>query len=121
VIDRPIDELLAAHRRAVARAGTWDAAELDLAARGFHSNDAGVVFVREQAQRAHSECARAQQAIKAVQAKCAHAFERIGEAKPPFQRCVTCEATRSDVPRADDGRCPRGALCVHDVKCAGSR
>ena len=30
----------------------------------------------------------------AAQATCSHAFERIGEARPPFERCVRCYLTR---------------------------
>lgn len=36
--------------------------------------------------------------IAAVQASCSHAYEKIGEARPPFWRCVRCERTRTDDP-----------------------
>lgn len=33
--------------------------------------------------------------IEDVRAECSHAWETIGEAKPPFERCVRCYATRA--------------------------
>ena len=31
---------------------------------------------------------------EAEKLECSHAFERIGEARPPFERCVRCYLTR---------------------------
>jgi hypothetical protein len=36
--------------------------------------------------------------IATLQEQCSHAYEKIGEARPPFWRCVRCERTRADEP-----------------------
>ncbi len=34
-----------------------------------------------------------QQSIAAMRSQCDHAFERVGEARPPYRRCVRCNHT----------------------------
>lgn len=36
--------------------------------------------------------------IAHLQSQCSHAYEEIGEAKPPFWICVWCRHTRMDAP-----------------------
>lgn len=36
--------------------------------------------------------------IARLQSACSHAYEKIGEAKPPFWQCVRCQHTRSEAP-----------------------
>lgn len=101
---RTIAELVEDIRRADRAAGAYSLVEIDLAAHGFKPEHAGAAFVREQTERAHRDHSRALTALHAAQAKCSHAFERIGEAKPPFHRCVKCGTTRSDEPTDKRGR-----------------
>ena len=37
--------------------------------------------------------------IASIQSRCSHAHEKIGEARPPFWRCITCGHTQETQPR----------------------
>ncbi|MGN6107820.1 MAG: hypothetical protein ACTHU0_22120 [Kofleriaceae bacterium] len=93
-----VDELLAKVRRLDRVTGGYGIVDMDLVANGFTANHPGVAFLREQHARVHAEFERAKSALSDAQAKCEHAFARIGEAVPPFNRCVRCYATRGGEP-----------------------
>lgn len=90
-----IDELLREIRRIDRLAGGYAIVEMDLAANGLAADHPGLAFVREQRARVEGAFSRAKDELHAAQAACSHAFELIGEAKPPFHRCVRCYTTRS--------------------------
>ena len=84
-----IDALVAEIRRIDRVAGGYATVELDLRAHGIPLG-----MVADHANRVAREFEQAKKALAAAQATCAHAFERIGEARPPFERCVRCYLTR---------------------------
>jgi len=55
-----------------------------------------IVVVMLDEQRYEIDCAMEKVATKmaSIRAACLHAWERIGEAKPPFEQCVRCALTR---------------------------
>lgn len=52
-------------------------------------------------QRVRQALAEVDMDIEDVRAACSHAWETIGEAKPPYEHCVRCYATRAKEPIAD--------------------
>lgn len=86
-----IDAIIAEIRRLDTLAGSYAAVELDLRARGIPLG-----IVADHANRVAREFEAAKAQLAAERAKCSHAWERIGEARPPFERCVRCSATRKD-------------------------
>lgn len=88
-----VSDLIAEIRRIDRVASGYAIVELDLRSRGI---PLGVVG--EQANRVALEFDRAKKALAAAQSKCSHAYEKIGEAKPPFWRCVRCDRTRTSAP-----------------------
>ena len=87
-----IDALVAEIRRIDRVASGYAIAELDLRA---HGNTPDANLIGHHANRVAREFEQAKKALAAAQATCSHAFERIGEARPPFERCVRCYLTRA--------------------------
>lgn len=85
-----IDALIAEIRRIDHIAGGYAIVEIDLRAHGIPLG-----MVADHANRVAREFEQAKKALAAAQAQCSHAFERIGEARPPFERCVRCYLTRA--------------------------
>lgn len=57
-----------------------------------------VTMLDEQRHLLSLELASLRNQTNELRAKCAHAWERIGEAKPPFWQCVRCLQTVSSNP-----------------------
>lgn len=93
-----VDNLIAEMRRIDRIAGGYAIVELDLKAQGLAAGHPGLAFVCEQSNRVARDFDRVKRVIAAEQARCSHAYEKIGEARPPFWRCVRCQQTRTVAP-----------------------